>query len=215
MYYQLFTKLAVLMKPDRVSEMDNDLLGELFTKNSEQVDIANSFLELQQTSVTRNVSTFPVKYRRKSYMHLALQLPLRSEHIDTNAAVTVRVVIISAGRDSIVSNGQKFSPQYLTQNVARFMTMISEQKLYNQVSYHLLVCSVGKRVTAEEYSVGRVVQLIRDPQLDNGVTFGPFHDRLAWRLVVSGCRISPRTSWLCTVFPLIEAGSPIQAGGFY
>ena len=49
-YYQLFTKLVVLVKPDVTSQMDIDLLSELFTKNSERVDIAKSFLERQQSS---------------------------------------------------------------------------------------------------------------------------------------------------------------------
>jgi len=204
-YYQLFTRLSVLLKPDRTSQLDNDLLNELFTKNSERLDVANRFLELQQPSfVRKNVSTFPVKYQGKSYVKggadLAQQVPSLLEHTADNTAVTVSVVIISAGRDIVVSNGEKFSPRYLTQNVARFMALTSEQKHSDQVSYQLLVCSVGEHITAEELSVGRVVQAIRDPQLDSGFTFGPFHDRLAWRLVVSGCKIKKSclvlTRWL-------------------
>jgi len=193
-YYQLFTRLTVLVKPDVTAQVDNDLLSELFTKNSERLNAANSFLEWQQTSVvTQHVSTLPAKYRGKSYVegsvHLA-QVPSWSQDIDTNsAAVTVSVVIISAGRDSVVSGGQKFAPHYLTQNVARFMALINEQKHSNQVSYQLIVCSVGEHFTAEEHSVGHLIPVVRDPQLDSGFTFGPFHDRLAWRLVLSGCRI--------------------------
>jgi len=188
-YYQLFTRLAVRVKPDMMYQMDSDLLSEVFSRNSERLDAANRFLELQQQLfVTNNVSMSAAKYREMSHVdgsaHLAQQVQSSSEHMNTNAAITVRVIIISAGRDSVVSSGQKFAPRYLTQNVARFMALISDQKHFNQVSYHLLVCSVGDLVTAEERSVGHVVRLIRDPQLDSGVTFGPFHDRLAWRLVV-------------------------------
>lgn len=189
-YYQLFTRLTVLVKPDMTSQMDNDLLSELFTKNRERLDAANSFLELQRPSVVmENVSTLPVKYRGKSYVedgvHIA-QMPSWLKDIDTSdAAVTVSIVIISAGRDSVVSNGVKYAPHYLMQNVARFMTLISEQKHSNGVSYQLLVCSVGEHFTAEEHSVARLIQVVRDPQLDSGFTFGPFHDRLAWRLVLS------------------------------
>jgi len=194
LYYQLFTKLTVLVKPDMTSQMDIDLLGELFTKNSERLDAADSFLELQQPSlVTKFFSSLPAEYRVKSHIedgaHLGQQVPSRLEHVDTNTAVTVRVAIISAGRDGVVSSGKKFSPRYLTQNVARFMSLIGQQEHSDQVSYQLLVCSVGEHITAEEHTVGRVVQVVRDPHLDSGFTFGPFHDRLAWRSVVSGCKI--------------------------
>jgi len=193
-YYQLFTRLTVLVKPDMTSQMDNDLLSELFTKNRERLDAANGFLELQQPSVVmENVSTLPVKYRAKSYIedgvHVA-QVPSWLQDVDTNdAVVTVNIVIISAGRDGVVSNGVKYAPHYLMQNVARFMALISEQKQSDRVSYQLLVCSVGEHFTAEEHSVGHLIRVVRDPQLDSGFTFGPFHDRLAWRLVLSGCRI--------------------------
>lgn len=184
LYYQLFTRLTVLVKPDMSYQMDSELFAELFTKNSERLDAANIFLEQHQPSfVMKNVSTSPVIYQMQSDIEgcpqLAHQVPLWLEH--TNAAVTVNVVIINAGRDSIVSNGQKFAPHYLTQNVARFMALISEQKHSSRVSYQLLVCSVGQHVSVEEQSIGRLVKLFRDPQLDSGFTFGPFHDILAWR----------------------------------
>jgi len=188
LYYQLFTRLAVLIRPDMTYQMDNELLAELFTKNSERLDASNKFFEQRMPSfIMKNISTSPVKYQMQSDIveggaRLAQQMTFWLEH--TNAAVTVNVVIISAGRDSVVSNGQKFAPRYLTQNVARFMNIISEQKYSSQVSYQLLVCSVGEHVTVEEQSISHLVQLVRDPQLDSGSTFGPFHDRLAWRLVV-------------------------------
>jgi len=189
-YYKLFTRLTVLVKPDVTSQMDIDLLSELFTENSERVDVANRFLEWQQSNfAVKNVSNMPAKYRVKTHIvggaHLAQEVPLWMDHVavNTNAAVSVSVVIISAGRDIIVSNGQQFSPYYLTQNVARFMMLINERRHFDPVSYQLLVCSVGERFTAEEQSVSHLVKLIRDPQLDNGITFGPFHDRLAWRLL--------------------------------
>ena len=190
-YYQLFTHLNGLMKLDIASQMDSDLLNELFTKNNERLDVANRFLELKQkSSVNVSVSALPVKYLAKSHgkvdARLMQQEPSWLEHVNTDAPVTVTVVIISAGRDSVISSGQQFSPRYLTQNVARFLALVGEQKPTDGVSYQLLVCSVGEHITAEEYSLGHVVQLIRDPQLDSSSTFGPFHDRLAWRLAVSG-----------------------------
>ena len=188
-YYQLLTRLNVLLKPDITYQMDNDLLTELFTKNTERLDVASRFLELQQPLVTKNDSALPLKYLVQSHpginARLAQQVPAWTESMNTNAAATVTVLIISAGRDSVVSSGQEFAPGYLMQNVARFMALISQQKHSDRVSYQLLVCSVGERITAEEHSVSRLVPLIRDPQLDSGLTFGPFHDRLAWRLVVS------------------------------
>jgi len=194
-YYQLFTRLNVLLKPDMTSQMDSDLLTELFTKNAERLNVANRFLELQQPFVTKNVSSLPLKYLVKLYpkvgAYLEQQVPARMEHVNTNSAVTVAIVVISAGRDSVVSSGQQFALGYLTQNVARFITLISQQIRSDGVSYRLLVCSVGEHITAEEQSVGRLVPLVRDPQLNSGFTFGPFHDRLAWRLVVSGHRINP------------------------
>jgi len=194
-YYQLLTRLYVLLKPDVTFQMDSDLLTELFTKNAERLDVANRFLELQQPFVVENVSTLPWKYLVKSYpevgAHFAQQVHAWTEHVNTNSSVTVTIVVISAGRDIVVSSGQQFSPGYLTQNVARFIALISQRKHTDSVSYRLLVCSVGERITAEERSVGRLVPLIRDPQLDSGFTFGPFHDRLAWRLVVSDHRIHP------------------------
>jgi len=186
-YYQLFTKLVVLVKPDATSQMDIDLLSELFTKNSERVDVAKSFLERQQSNfVIKNVSTVPVRYQVKDGANLARIMPswLKSSTVDTKVAVTVSVVIVSAERDSVISSGQKFAPHYLTQNVARFMALLGEQRHSDHVLYQLLVCSVGEHLTAEEQSISRLVQLVRDPQLDSGFTFGPFHDRLAWRLGV-------------------------------
>ena len=189
-YYQLFRKLNVLLKPDAISHTDGELLTELFTKNTERLNAADKFLELQQSLVAKNGSTQPVKYWVKSYTGvssaLAQQMPLWLERSNSNGAVTVSIVIISAGRDSVVSSGQQFAPRYLTQNVAHFISHISDGQRSNRVSYHLSVCSVGERITAEERSVGRLVPIIRDPRLDRGYTFGPFHDRLAWRLVVSG-----------------------------
>jgi len=186
-YYQLFVRLTVLVKPDATTQMDIDLLSELFRKNSERVDVANRFLEWQQSnSVIKNVSTLPVNNQVKTHIEDDINLAQEVERVtvDTNAAVTVSVVIISAGRDGAISNGQKYAPHYLTQNIARFMTLIGEQRHFDQVSYQLLVCSVGEHFTAEEESVAHLVQLVRDPQMDTGFTFGPFHDRLAWRSVV-------------------------------
>lgn len=189
-YYQLLTSLYVLLKPDTTLQMDNELITELFAKNAERLDVANRFIELQQLFVMKNVSVLPLKYVVKSYPKvgplLAHQVPARTEDINSNSVVTVAVVVISAGRDVIVSSGQKYAPGYLTQNVARFIALIGERKQSDRVSYQLLVCSVGDHATAEEHSLGRLVPLIRDPQQDSGFTFGPFHDLLAWRLVVSG-----------------------------
>jgi len=193
-YYQLFNKLVVLVKLDATFQMDIDLLSKLFVTNIERVDVANRFLEHQQSNlVIQKVSTLPVKFEVKTHIEDDANLAQEVEHVtvDTSAAVAVSVVIISAGRDSVVSNGQKYAPQYLTQNVARFMALIGEQKQFDQVLYHLLVCSVGEHITAEEQSIGHLVQLVRDPQLDSGFTFGPFHDRLAWRSVVCPYRVIP------------------------
>jgi len=191
LYYQLLTTLTTIVKPDTASEMDNELLSELFTKNTERLHIANRFLEFQHTStVTKNFSVLPVTYPVMSQANVVVyfsqQLSLWVEHVNTDAASTVKVVIISAGRDGVISNGQQFAPHYLTQNIARFMALISEHKYSDQVSFQLLVCCTGEHVTAEEKSLGRLVQLIRNPLLDSGFTFGPFHDRLAWRLVFFG-----------------------------
>jgi len=188
-YYQLLTRVNVLLKPDMAYQMDNDLLTELFTKNAERLDVANRFLQLQQPFVTKNVTGLPLKYLVQSHSevdaHLAQQVRVWTEHVNTNSAVSVTVLVISAGRDSVVSSDQQFAPGYLTQIVARFIALFSQQQHSDRVSYRLLVCSVGEHITTEEHTVGRLVPLVRDAQLDSGLTFGPFHDRLAWRLVVS------------------------------
>jgi len=186
-YYQLLTNIIAVVKPDSALQMDVDMLIDLIVKNTERVDFANRFFKHQQSHlVLTNISTLPVKFQPKTQTKGSVNFMQNIKHVsvDARAAVTVSVVIISAGRDSVVSNGAKYAPCYLTQNVARFLTLIGKRRQSNQVLYQLLVCSVGDHVTAEEQSVSHLVQLVRDPHLDSGFTFGPFHDILAWRSIV-------------------------------
>ena len=109
-----------------------------------------------------------------------------------SSKVVVMVTVISSRRETYVpgngeSDGFRFAPNYLAQNVAMLLQLIEDRRNYTRLSvtvdYRLSVCSVGDQLTPEEDYLARLVPVFRNENttIDLMNRFGPWHDRLAWR----------------------------------
>ena len=111
----------------------------------------------------------------------------------SGSGISVHITVISSGRQ-FVDEKMSFTPRYATQNIGQFRALIDRFQQQQQqqwtgavtpgpagsaVNYVLSVCSVGDELTSEEQFLSHYVTVWRRER--SAATFGPFHDRLAWR----------------------------------